>query len=133
MYNKAVVNDRTVNRISFNGGHGGINARPTREEQNTAHEPHVKPTLFQTHHMNTARSDGTLVVPPNKGQARIFDSDYSSQHATPGKVARAAEGRRDSTPARENVARAAPHGNAGEQREAAQRGGDQRAERGRRE
>lgn len=133
MYNKAVVNDRTVNRISFNGGHGGINARPTRAEQSTAREPHVQPTLFQTHHMNNARYDRSLAVPPDKGQARIFNSDYSSQHARAGNVARAAEGRRDSTPARENVARAAPHGNAGERREAAQRGGDQRAERGRRE
>lgn len=136
VYNRAVVNDRTVNRISFSGGRGGVNARPTRAEQTAAREPHVQPTVFQTRHINTARSNRNLLASSNRGQPKVVKSNFSGQRANAGNLARTAEGRRDYTPARMNVARPAPRAhsaNAGEQRQAPQRGGEQRGERGRRE
>lgn len=133
VYNRTVVSDRTVNRISFNGGRGGIAARPSRAEQSAAREAHVQPTLFQTHHMNTARDNRNLVASSNQGKPRLLQSDFSNQHANAGNFAKPAEGRRNVTPARENVARAAPRANAGERQQAPQRGGEQKGERGRRE
>jgi hypothetical protein len=127
-----VVSDRTVNRISFNGGHGGVNARPTREERTAAREPHIQPAVFQTSHMNTAGPNRDL----NRAQPKVVKSNFSSRHANAGNFAMTAEGRRDFTPARMNAGRSAPRvnaPNAGERREAPQRGGGQRGERGRRE
>src|ERR1043165_1087966 len=50
IYNKTVINHVTVNRVSFNGGRGGINARPTRFEETAMHERHFEPTPMQTDH-----------------------------------------------------------------------------------
>lgn len=133
VYNKAVVSGRTVSRISFNGGHGGISARPSRAEQAAAREPHMEPTLFQTHHMNTARSNRSFAASSNQGQPRVLKSDFSAQHANGANLPRAAERRRDSTPERVNLARTAPRVNAGERREAQQRGGEQKGVQGKRE
>src|SRR5271157_3402 len=37
VYNTTVVHETVVNRVSFNGGNGGINARPTPEQETIAH------------------------------------------------------------------------------------------------
>lgn len=124
IYNKALTSDRTVSRISFNGGHGGLNARPTRAEQDAAQEAHIQPTLFQTHHMNTARYSKNLATSSSEGKPRILKSDFSNQHASAGNFARASEGRRDSVPA---------HENGGATRQTPQKGAEQKGERGRRE
>jgi hypothetical protein len=136
VYDRAVVNDRTVNHISFNGGRGGVNARPTQAEQAATREPHIQPTVFQTRHMNTARSNRNLLASSNGGQPRFVKSNFSGQHANAGNLARAADGRRGYTPARMSLARPGPRANtvnAGERREGPQRGGGQKPERGRRE
>ena len=133
VYNRAVVDNRTVSRISFNGGRGGVTARPTRAEQGAAREAHMQPTLFQTHHVNDARFKGYQAASSGRGQTRDLHPNFSGHHENEGGFQNTAEGRRDFTPSRENVARIAPRANAGERREAPQRGGEQRGERGRRE
>jgi len=48
-YNTTVVNNNTtVNRVSFNGGPGGISARPTHSELAAEHERHVPMTTELT-------------------------------------------------------------------------------------
>src|SRR6516225_1195180 len=44
VYNKTVINNVTVNRIRYNGGRGGIDARPTREQEAWGREHHFEPT-----------------------------------------------------------------------------------------
>jgi hypothetical protein len=46
VYNRAVIHN-DVNRVSFNGGHGGIDARPTADEQRWAHEQRTAPLAAQ--------------------------------------------------------------------------------------
>src|ERR1700738_1212378 len=43
VYNKTVINNTTVTRVSFNGGAGGTKAQPTPQEEAVAHEQHVAP------------------------------------------------------------------------------------------
>lgn len=43
---RTVVNDRVINRTSFNG-HGGIEARPSARENMAMHEQHFSPTARQ--------------------------------------------------------------------------------------
>ncbi|HZD75651.1 MAG TPA: hypothetical protein VE218_01515 [Acidobacteriaceae bacterium] len=47
VYNRTVVVDRNASRASFNGGHGGIDARPTADEQRWSHEQHTAPLAAQ--------------------------------------------------------------------------------------
>jgi hypothetical protein len=38
VYEKTVINETTVNHVSYNGGEGGITARPTAAEETASHE-----------------------------------------------------------------------------------------------
>jgi hypothetical protein len=55
VYNTPV--DESVNRVSFNGGSGGVNARPTGQEEATARGSHVPAVAAQTQHAWSARND----------------------------------------------------------------------------
>jgi hypothetical protein len=55
VYNTRV--DERTNRVSYNGGNGGINERATTEEESAGRENHVSPVAAQTQHAWSARSD----------------------------------------------------------------------------
>ena len=63
-----IVNNTTVNRTSFNGGPGGIGARPTSVEMNANRESHFRPTTEQISHQNFARSDRSNLASYNHGR-----------------------------------------------------------------
>src|SRR6266404_7304099 len=63
-----IVNNRTVNRTSFSGGPGGINARPTREEISASHESHIQATSMQTSHEHLAHSNRANFASENHGR-----------------------------------------------------------------
>src|SRR6202040_4050712 len=50
VYEKTVINETTVNHVSFNGGQGGITARPSAAEETAMHEHHTAATAMQTQH-----------------------------------------------------------------------------------
>ena len=82
-YNTAVVNvNRTVvhntyienvhvtnigMRTAYNGGHGGIQARPSRDEDRWSRENHFAPSVEQQHHFQTAGNDRSNFVSVNGG------------------------------------------------------------------
>ncbi len=70
VYNTTVIN-RNENRGSFNGGNGGINARPTREEEAAAHERHIAPVAEQSRHMQAARSNPQMRASANMGKPSV--------------------------------------------------------------
>jgi hypothetical protein len=71
-YNQTVVNNNvTVNRISYNGGSGGIAARPSPAEQAAVREQHIAPTTEQTQHEHVSGSNRALLVSANHGQPPI--------------------------------------------------------------
>jgi hypothetical protein len=47
VYNRTVVNNYGSSRVSFNGGHGGIDARPSGDEQRWAHDQRTEPLAAQ--------------------------------------------------------------------------------------
>jgi WXXGXW repeat (2 copies) len=47
VYNKTVVNNISVTRVSFNGGNGGVRAEPPAAEAAAARGPHVEATSAQ--------------------------------------------------------------------------------------
>ncbi len=71
-YNTTVVNNNTtINRVSFNGGPGGINSRPTHEELAAEHERHVPMTAEQNRHSEAARGDRRFLASVNHGRPEV--------------------------------------------------------------
>jgi WXXGXW repeat (2 copies) len=59
------------NRVSYNGGNGGINARPTGEQEAALRERHLGPVSAQSQHMQAARRDPQLRASANQGRPPI--------------------------------------------------------------
>jgi hypothetical protein len=70
VYETRVVNN-TVTRVSFNGGNGGINERPSPQEQAAGRERHIPPVAAQTQHVQAARTNPELRASTNHGKPPI--------------------------------------------------------------
>ena len=83
--NKTVIN-RNVNnsRVAFNGGHGGINARPT-SDQIASRRNGIAPTTFQRNQASIAGQDRNLYSNVNRGKPPITTSQkaFNSQNRPP--------------------------------------------------
>ena len=64
------VRNTGIERVSYNGGNGGINARPTAEEQSALLEQHLDPTISQQLHVHNAASDRGQLATVNSGHPR---------------------------------------------------------------
>ena len=63
--------NETGNRVSYNGGSGGIDARATSEEEAAAHGRHTGPASAQTQHAWAAHNDPQQRVSANHGSPRV--------------------------------------------------------------
>lgn len=104
-YNRAVMNvsvtnvtnvyTRTVvvneNHVAFNGGEGGIQARPSAEEERYAHEQHTPALAAQTEHQHTAMQNRENFASVNHGRPAIAATaragDFSKRSAIPARTA----------------------------------------------
>ncbi len=72
VYRDTTVNSRmNDNHISYNGGQGGIAARPTAEEQRFASQRHVAPVADQTRQVEMAHSNPQLRASANQGRPPV--------------------------------------------------------------
>jgi hypothetical protein len=65
------VNERNVNHVSYNGGQGGIDARPTPDEERVAHDKHIAAVQAQTQQVDAARGNQQLRASVNQGKPPI--------------------------------------------------------------
>jgi hypothetical protein len=65
------INVTNVNRVSYNGGNGGIEARPTAREEEAAGQRHISPVAAQVQHMQAARGNPQLRASVNQGRPSI--------------------------------------------------------------
>jgi hypothetical protein len=71
-YNTTIINNNTtINRVSYNGGNGGVNERATRQEEAAARERHLAPVGPQVQHVQQARSNRELRASVNQGKPPI--------------------------------------------------------------
>jgi WXXGXW repeat (2 copies) len=70
VYNTTVINN-TVTRVSYNGGNGGINRRPTPQEEAVVHEKHIPAVAAQTEHVQAARAKPELRASVNHGTPSV--------------------------------------------------------------
>ncbi|HUL15992.1 MAG TPA: hypothetical protein VLV88_08345 [Terriglobales bacterium] len=77
-YNERVVT-RESSRVSFNGGEGGIVARPTREQITAEHERRFGPTAIQTQHREAAGKDRGMWASENHGRPSVAASPRAGE------------------------------------------------------
>src|SRR6266853_584742 len=70
VYNTTVIN-RNENHVSYNGGNGGINRRPTPQEEAAARERHIPPAAVQTQHAQAARTNPQQRASVNMGKPSV--------------------------------------------------------------
>lgn len=63
--------DRDRDRVSFNGGRGGINARPNREEEFADHDRHFDATRDQVEHRDEASHNRAQFASFNHGRPDV--------------------------------------------------------------
>ena len=100
-YNRAVTNVNVTvihnvyetrvtevnNRVSYNGGRGGIEARATAEEERADRERHIGPVEAQTRHVEEARNNRDLRASENHGKPPIAATQRASEFKGNGVVA----------------------------------------------
>ncbi len=90
VYNRTVVVNNTAT-TSFNGGEGGVAARPTAQEEAAAHEPHTAPLAEQTQHEHLASQNRQNFASENHGRPAVAATarpgDFSSHSAVPARAA----------------------------------------------
>ena len=75
------VEERNVNvaRVSYNGGNGGVDARPTSEEERVSRERHIAATAAQTQHIETVRGSQQFRASVNRGKPPVAATSKPTQ------------------------------------------------------
>ena len=103
VYNTTVINTSTrTNRVSFNGGNGGVNRRPTPQEEAASRERHIPPASTQLQHLQAARGNQEFRASANHGKPPVAATARPAQFSG-----------RDAVPAREAGAQSNPPANRG--------------------
>jgi hypothetical protein len=95
-YSKQVAAHENAKRVSYNGGEGGLRAKPTEQQQAFAHEKHVGPTTLQTAHVKMASQDPSLRESNNKGLPPIAATSRPDNFKGEGVIAAKTAGERPS-------------------------------------
>ena len=90
VYN-TTINNITVNHISYNGGNGGISARPRPEDEAAARERHIPPVGAQIQHAQAARANPQQRASASMGKPGVAATprpgDFNDRGAVPAKEA----------------------------------------------
>ena len=85
-YNRTVINNNSANRVSFNGGRGGVNARPTPAEMAANRDQHIGATGMQSQQEHFASNNRAQFAAVNHGQpataATARPGEFPSRGAT---------------------------------------------------
>ncbi|HET9330942.1 MAG TPA: hypothetical protein VFO23_10480, partial [Steroidobacteraceae bacterium] len=93
VYNKTViVNNTTVNRVSFNGGQEGVRAEPTAQQRAMEQARHVPPTSVQTQQRDLASRNRELRASVNQGKPAVAATARPGEFSRGVVAARAAGG-----------------------------------------
>jgi hypothetical protein len=87
VYNRTVVNNVNVTRVSFNGGQGGVAARPTPTQISAEHERRFGETSTQRQQEQLAHNDTGLRAAVNQGHPSIAATPRAGTFSGQGVVA----------------------------------------------
>lgn len=100
--NRTVIHNNN-NRVSYNGGHGGINARPNRMELAADREHHFQPTAVQTEHQHAAGNDRAFLASQNHGNPRVAATERPADFRGRGAMSARPDSAPDRRPSPNNV------------------------------
>lgn len=83
VYNRAVVNNVTTSRASFNGGNGGVRAQPTGAELSAERSHHIAVTPMQRDQEQAARTSPELRAAANHGNPPIAATPRAGDFSNP--------------------------------------------------
>ena len=90
VYNTTVINNN-MSHVSYNGGNGGMSARPTPEEEAAARDRHIPPVAAQIQHAQAARANPQERASANMGKPSVAATprpgDFNDRGAVPAKEA----------------------------------------------
>ena len=81
--NKTVINNIHASRVSYNGGRGGLSARPSAQQRAWANQRHVQATSVQTRQRDTAMRDPAQRFKANQGRPAVFATQHAGSFAGP--------------------------------------------------
>jgi hypothetical protein len=85
--NRTVINNTTVvNRVSFNGGSGGLTVRPNAAELAAANDRHTAATSAQTQHQQAASTNRDLRASVNGGSPKVAAVSHAGKFEGAGVV-----------------------------------------------
>jgi WXXGXW repeat (2 copies) len=99
VYNTRVEDNTRANRISFNGGNGGVQVHATSQEEAAGRQHHVEPVAAQTQHVESARANPELRASANHGKPPIAATAKPGAFKDSGAVAAREGGTVHSAPA----------------------------------
>jgi hypothetical protein len=108
VYNRTVINNVRVNRVSYNGGRGGIMARPTAAQLTAARQRRFALLPAQRQQELAARSNPMQRAAANHGRPAIAATPRAGAFTGRGVVRARAAGAPYRTPAARAVRRASP-------------------------
>jgi hypothetical protein len=114
------VTNYTTNRVSYDGGPGGLNARPTVAEVAVLHEQRIAPVPAQVQHMQQAQQNRAQFAAVNHGRpqevaaARPLPTAYKAPAAAPTAVPGARPMARVNPPAPAPASRNEPNARPGQ-------------------
>jgi hypothetical protein len=76
VYSRTVINNNVTN-VSFNGGSGGLTARPNAQEAAAAQERHMAPTSSQTQHQQAASTNREMRASVNGGHPAVAATSHA--------------------------------------------------------
>jgi hypothetical protein len=85
-----IVNNNS--HVAFNGGRGGVTARPTAEQERFAHERHTPPVASQRDQEHAASQNRALFASTNHGRPAVAATARPGQFSGKGVVAARAAG-----------------------------------------
>ena len=81
--NKTVINNVHVTRVSYNGGRGGLTARPTSAQRSYANQRRFGPTSMQSRQRETAMRDPAQRFKANQGRPAVFATQHAGNFSGP--------------------------------------------------
>jgi hypothetical protein len=96
--NQTIVNSTIVNRTSFNGGTGGVVAKPTNAELLAQNEPHVRATTPQADQARAAGMRSEQFVSTNRGKPAIAATERPGEFKGKGVIPAKAAGKAAEAP-----------------------------------
>ena len=109
--NRTVINNVHASRVSYNGGRGGLSARPSARQRAWGNQRHIQPTSMQTRQRDTAMRNPAQRFKSNQGRPAVFATRHAGNFAGPHAVRApaSANNRKAGAPQRARATTAAPN------------------------